>query len=240
MREVKSARRRASLAVPFAVKRADGAPEGAIVGYGAVFGNVDSYGDVIAPGAFKDSLSQHAAAGTMPAMLLQHGGWGVGADDMTPVGIWTAMREDDKGLVVEGRLALETQRGREAFALLSMAPRPALNGLSIGYAPTEWSVGDKAGEPRRTLKKVDLWEVSIVTFPANDRARVAGTKAGAIRTIREFEDFLRDEGGFSRAAAKALASGGWKTLPEPRDEDGGPNDVAAALKRNIAILTQPA
>lgn len=227
--------RRASLFAKFDVKFADGAPDGTVTGYGAVFGNVDSYGDVIAKGAFRETLREHKKAGTMPAMLMQHGGWGMGADDMTPVGIWTSMSEDDNGLVVEGRLALDTQRGKEAYALLKMEPRPALDGLSIGYVAKAWEVGTKPDEPRRTLKKIELWEVSLVTFPANPKARLDGVKADGIRTIREFEDFLRDEGGFSHAAAKQIAASGFKAKPEPREEDGW-SELADAIKRNTAIL----
>lgn len=227
--EFKQAPQRAALAVPFAVKFADGAPEGSVGGYGAVFGNLDSYGDVIARGAFKASLREHRKSGTMPAMLIQHGGWGTGADDLTPIGVWTAMAEDENGLLVEGRLALDTQRGREAYALLKMEPRPALNGLSIGYEAKEWSLGTKPAEPRRTLKTIDLWEVSLVTFPANPRARIGGVKAAdGITTIREFEDFLRDAGGFSHAAAKAIACRGFRS--DPRDE-ADLHDVLAAVKR---------
>lgn len=231
--------RRAALVAQFAVKFAEGAPEGSVSGYGAVFGNTDSYGDVIAKGAFKETLRDHKKAGTMPAMLMQHGGWGMGADDMTPVGIWTSMSEDDAGLLVEGRLALDTQRGKEAYALLKMQPRPALDGLSIGYVAKAWEIGTKPDEPRRTLKKIELWEVSLVTFPANPKARVDGVKAAGIRTIREFEDFLRDEGGFSRAAAKAIAAGGFKAKPESRDENGGLSELAELIKGSSAILQPP-
>ncbi len=227
---------RAALIAPFQVKFAEGAAEGTVGGYGAVFGNVDSYGDVIAKGAFKETLREHKKNGTLPAMLMQHGGWGMSADDMTPIGVWTSMSEDENGLLVEGQLALDTQRGKEAYALLKMQPRPALNGLSIGYVAKAWEVGTKPDEPRRTLKKIELWEVSLVTFPANPKARIEGVKAAGIRTIREFEDFLRDEGGFSHAAAKAIAAGGWKARPEPRDEDGGLAELADAIKRNTAIL----
>jgi HK97 family phage prohead protease len=74
-------------------------------GYGAVFGNVDSYGDVIQKGAFKESIREAKATGQWPAMLLQHGGWQMSADDLTPVGLWTDMEEDDTGLYLKGKLA---------------------------------------------------------------------------------------------------------------------------------------
>jgi HK97 family phage prohead protease len=82
-------------------------------GYGAVFGNKDSYGDIIEPGAFAKTLSDSQASGQWPLMLLQHGGMGLTADDMTPIGIWTGLSEDGKGLRVEGKLA-DTARARKS------------------------------------------------------------------------------------------------------------------------------
>lgn len=223
------------LAVPFRVKFAEGAEDGTVSGYGAAFNNLDSYGDMIAKGAFKETLREHKKNGSMPAMLMQHGGWGMGADDMTPVGVWTSMSEDDDGLLVEGRLALDTQRGKEAYALLKMKPRPALNGLSIGYEAKAWEIGTKPEEPRRTLKKIELWEVSLVTFPANPKARISGVKAAeSVKTIREFEDFLRDAGGFSHAAAKKIAAGGFKSVAE---SDAGLDDILASARKRAAIWT---
>ncbi len=173
-------------------------------GYGAVFGNVDSYGDVIQPGAFADTLAAAQKSGQWPAMLLQHGGWGIGSDDMTPIGIWTSFAEDGIGLKVEGKLA-DTPRGREAYALLKMEPRPAIDGLSIGYIPKEWSQRSKPEEPRRTLKKVDLLEVSLVTFPANGKARVSAVKSlEEIASLADAEAFLREVGGLSKSQAVAF------------------------------------
>lgn len=145
-------------------------------GYGAVFGNVDAYGDVIAKGAFAKTIGEFKASGVWPSMLSQHGGWAIGADDMTPVGVWTEIREDDHGLFVEGQLA-DTVRGKELYTLMKMSPRPAINGMSIGYRPIEWTMRSKPEEPRRTLTKVDLVEISLVTFPANGKARVTAIKS---------------------------------------------------------------
>jgi hypothetical protein len=206
---------------------------GEFSGYGAVFGNVDSYGDVIEKGAFKSTLLEWEGAGKYPPMLLQHGGgWMGGADDMLPIGQWTAMEENAKGLKVSGKLfALSTERGQYIYEGLKSG---VLDGLSIGYRARKFVNGTKPGEPRRKLTEIDLMEVSIVTFPANGKARVGAVKAADIKTIREFEDFLRDAGGFSHAAAKAIASGGFKAA-DPRDEDGA--DLAAILRRNIANLS---
>ena len=97
--------------------------DGTIEGYGSVFNVVDDWGDIIVPGAFAATLAAHKAAGTMPAMLWQH-------RDAEPIGVWTDMVEDSRGLRVKGRLVLEAPRGKEAHALLKAG---ALNGLSIGF-----------------------------------------------------------------------------------------------------------
>jgi HK97 family phage prohead protease len=206
---------------------------GVFSGYGGVTGNKDGGGDVIAKGAFRDTLREWQDKGKFPPMLLQHGGGFLGgAMDMLPVGKYTSMEENAKGLKVEGELfALNTERGQYIYEGMKSG---TLDGLSIGYRVKEFVLGTKPTEPRRTIKSLDLVEVSIVTFPMNDKARVSAVKSGDIKTIREFEDFLRDVGGYSHAAAKAIAAGGFKAS-EPRDEDGA--DLAAMLRRNIATLT---
>ncbi|WP_456622154.1 MULTISPECIES: HK97 family phage prohead protease [unclassified Bradyrhizobium] len=201
-------------------------------GYGAVFGNVDSYGDVIAAGAFKDTLARAKSQNDWPAMLSQHGSF-LGGQDNVPVGVWTDMHEDSKGLVVEGKLA-PTPRGQELYSLMKMQPRPAINGLSIGYVAKEWSARSRPEEPRRTLKKVDLMEVSIVTMPANPKARIGQVKSGS---IREFETFLRDAGGFSRAQAAAIAGQGFKAIESMRDAGDDGQEVGASIDRLISTLT---
>lgn len=225
--------KRETFLTPLEVKFDAGAGESmSFSGYGARFGNVDSYGDVIAPGAFTKTLQEARKSGTWPAMLSQHGGFT--SEDNTPIGVWTELKEDDNGLWVEGKLA-PTPRGQEIYTLMKMSPRPAIDGMSIGYRATEWTMRSKPDEPRRTLKAVDLVEVSLVTFPANGKARVSSVKsADEIKTIREFEDFLRDVGGYSHAAAKAIAAGGFKAS-NPRDEDDA-DAIAAILRRNIALL----
>lgn len=223
------------LDVGFEVKLA-GDPDAGMTfsGYGAVFGNLDSYGDVIAKGAFRNTLRDARKSGIWPAMLSQHGSF-LGGDDNMPIGVWTEMVEDDTGLKVEGRLA-DTTRGRDVYTLLKMQPRPAINGLSIGFMPKAWDSRTKPEEPRRTLREVRLLEVSLVTFPANERARVTSVKsADEIRTIREFEAFLRDAGGFSRDAAKAIAAGGFKATTDPRDEADA-DEWLDGMKRRFAAL----
>jgi len=168
--------------------------DGSIEGYGSVFGVRDNYDDVIAKGAFADSLKAHKAEGTMPAMLWQH-------DSGQPIGIWTEMSEDSKGLLIKGKLALDTTKGKEAHALLKMG---ALNGLSIGFMSKQWAY-DRETEVR-TLTEIDLWEVSLVTFPANEKARVTNIKsADEISAPKDAEKILRDAG-FSKSDATAFVS----------------------------------
>lgn len=203
-------------------------------GYGAVFGNVDSYGDVIAAGAFAETLREAKGSGVWPAMLLQHGGGFMGsAEDMTPIGIWTQLEEDSHGLKVSGKLA-DTARGRDLYTLMKMTPRSAINGLSIGYTPIEWATRTNADEPRRTLKRVKLWEVSPVTFPANAKARVSDVKSA---TPSEIERTLRDAMGLSRAEAKAFMAEGFNGLKSLRDAGDDSEELAALLRRNITTLT---
>lgn len=199
------------------LKFAEGANAMSFSGYGAVFNNVDAYGDVILPGAFADTLARaKSAGGDWPAMLLQHGGGFLGgAEDMTPIGVWTSMSEDEKGLFVEGKLA-ETQRGKDIYALLKMTPRPAITGLSIGYVAKEWAVRTQPHEPKRSLKKVELIEVSLVTNPANPKARVSGVKTDA-EEIREFERLIMRGAGVSRSDARLIINSGFKSYLAKRD-----------------------
>lgn len=197
--------------------------DGTVEGYGSVFGVRDNYDDVIAQGAFSASLKEHKSAGTMPAMLWQHE-----ADE--PIGIWTEMVEDAKGLRVVGKLALETSRGKEAHALLKMG---ALNGLSIGFVSKQWSID--VDQDIRTLTEIDLWEVSLVTFPANAKARITSVKAAdivGIKTIRQAEKALRDAG-FSDDAAKAFVAEVKRIALEERDAPG----AAAAMKAANRLLS---
>lgn len=220
----------AQLEVKFAT---DEAAAGTFSGYGAVFGNVDAYGDVIQKGAFKDTLRDWKKQKRLPPMLIQHGGWGLGDMDGLAIGKWTSMEEDDTGLAVEGKLiGLDTERGKTIHGAMKEG---VLDGMSIGYRAKEFTLGTKPEEPRRLLKKIDLVELSVVQMPANNAARVAQIKSAGIRTIREFEDFLRDAGGFSHAAAKAIAAGGFKAS-DPRDEDGA-DRMAEIIRRNIATLS---
>ena len=199
--------------------------DGTVEGYGSVFGVRDNYDDVIAKGAFVQSLKDHKAAGTMPAMLWQHS-----ADH--PIGIWTEMVEDDKGLRIKGQLAMETVKGKEAHALLKLG---AINGLSIGFMSKQW-VYDRDTEVR-TLTEIDLWEVSLVTFPANEKARITNVKASPdeVTTPKDAERALR-EAGFSKADATALVARVMRMGEERRESAQSTAQAMKAAHRLLSSL----
>jgi len=186
-------------------------------GYGSVFGTIDSYGDVVMPGAFAATIRKAETSGRMPAMLWQH-------DPSQVIGVWRSMREDAHGLHVVGELA-DTQLGREAYALLKMG---ALSGLSIGYSVS----GERYDRERdvRELTGIDLWETSLVTFPANSDARIASVKDARSGGYRGLERILR-EAGFSRSEAKAVAGAGMRALREAVDRDLTADEAAALCRR---------
>lgn len=130
-----------------------------IEGYASLFGKSDQGGDVVVSGAYQRSLDQLKTAGRQIKMLWQH-------DPAQPIGIWDEVREDSKGLYVKGRLLMDVRQGREAAALIEAG---AIDGLSIGYR-TRKASKDTSGQ--RLLAELDLWEVSLVTFPMLADARV--------------------------------------------------------------------
>jgi HK97 family phage major capsid protein/HK97 family phage prohead protease len=140
----------------------DGA--GLITGYASVFeGEPDSYGDIVAKGAFTKSLAEHKSAASSPLLLWQH-------DPSEPIGVWLELREDATGLLVTGHLILDTRRGQEAYSLLKAG---ALNGLSIGYRPRS---SERRAGGGRILRDLELIEISLVSIPAASRARVTSVK----------------------------------------------------------------
>ena len=196
---------------------------GVFAGYASVFDVVDSYKDVVIPGAFVKSLQQHMDSGTMPALLWQH-------NTSEPIGVWTLMQEDKKGLYVEGRLLVDDDPlARRAYAHLKAG---SVSGLSIGFKTVDEEY-DRENDTMK-LKEVELWETSIVTFPANTAARVENVRAAdIIKNIRDFEAVLRDELGFSARKAKKLASGGWSALHVRDDQD---DELLEKLNNLINVL----
>lgn len=206
------------LQIPLEIKSVS--ETGVFSGYGSVFHNEDSYGDVVRPGAFKKSLAEWAKKGRLPPMLWQH-------DRREPIGVFTKMVEDEKGLFVEGRLLIDDiPQARAAYALLK---EKALGGMSIGYR--EILIEQDHDEKVTNLLELDLWEVSVVTFPANEEATVDSVKSalagGGLPTLPEFEKFLRDAG-FSKSQSVSIASHGLRQLLRDAD-DTEAKEIESAL-----------
>ena len=167
--------------------------DGTIEGYGARFNNADSHLDIIDKGAFADTIAQYRRAGRMPWMLLQHG-HGKAMEDELPIGAWSHIEEDDKGLFMRGQLALGNRRADDVYALMRTEP-PALNGLSIGYVCKRFTIMPKGASYKRRIHAVDLIEVSCVHVPSNDSARLTSVKGDAsdafIRALTNFSAALQ-------------------------------------------------
>ena len=146
-----------------------------------------------------------------------------------PIGVYKKLEEDDKGLYVEGQLAMGTQRGKEVYELMKMG---AIDGLSIGYKVDAKGYDYDERGKRRKLKEVDLMEISAVTFPMNPKARVRKVK-GVENTIRDWEEILREVGGLSRNESKMGAKALTQALSQRDVEDGKPE-----LLNSITNLTQ--
>jgi len=173
--------------------------EGIIEGYGSTFGGEpDAYRDVIAKGAYLKSLADHKQRGTMPVML-----WAHKHDD--PVGKWTSMHEDSKGLVVVGSINLKTMRGRDVWEHVKAGD---VTGFSIGYR-VPLGGAEYLPEGVTLLKEIALHEVSVVALPANHGARITSVKS--FNSKNELVDFLR-ENGVAKTAAARIAAGGWPVL----------------------------
>ena len=212
------------LSSPFLqIKRTPDA-EGTFQGYAATFGGPpDLVGDVIAKGAFADAIRAHTAAKTKPAMLWSH-------DHTAPIGVWTSLAEDSRGLLVAGKLSLGITRAREAYELL----RDGAISLSIGFSLAPFGARERAGI-REITKVGRLAEISLVSMPANSRAVVTQVKALPTNP-REFERLLRDAG-FSSRQAKSATAAGWRGIA--RDERN-PLDLVLSkieqLQRSIEEL----
>ncbi|WP_164887551.1 HK97 family phage prohead protease [Paenirhodobacter populi] len=194
--------------------------DGLISGYASRFGVRDQGGDIVVRGAYKRSLSERE-----PAMLRGHE-----ADRV--LGVWTSISEDDTGLRVTGKLALGTTEGREAYELIKMG---ALKGLSIGYRVKD---AGRDGNSR-LLKEVELWEVSIVTFPMQMEAgidavksvedAITATKSGDFTPLKKAVEAALRDAGFPAWMAKAQAALAPNALRDvQRDADAG--DVAKAIR----------
>ncbi len=195
--------------------------DGSFSGYASIFGLPDLGNDVIECGAFTRALRQRGVSGVR--MLWQH-------EAAEPIGVWTQIREDARGLYVEGRLAKGVARAREALELMRSG---GLDGLSIGFRTVK--ARKDAWTGLRHIMEADLWEISVVTFPMLPQARVTGVKA-ALPTIREFERWLTRDAGLSRTAARTVIAKGYAALganPDGREAIGW-SDVGLAKRMRRA------
>jgi HK97 family phage prohead protease len=193
--------------------------DGTFEGYASVFGVEDMARDVVLPGAFRASLASRGVSGVK--LLFQH-------DPAQPIGVWLELAEDPKGLYARGRLMPEVAKAREVLSLMRAG---ALDGLSIGFRAVQGSREARSGI--RRLKEIDLWEISVVTFPMLAEARVRTVKtgpfAGRLPTEREFERWLTRDAGLTRTDARAIIRSGLKSLNGQRDAAGGLNPEQATL-----------
>jgi HK97 family phage prohead protease len=208
----------------------DSSSSGEFEGYASVFNSNDAVNDTILKGAFSESL----ASGVTPKMFLNH------EHRAIPLGDWLHMKEDDYGLFAVGKIDLNHKDGPSAYSALK---RGALDGISVGFKMDrdgyEWKEDNKG----RVIKKADLFEASIVSFPAEGLARISDVKSliEAVDDLKSLEAFLRDEGGLSRAAAKSLV-GRMKQLTHRDDEDELRKTIAEkdalieGLKKHIATI----
>lgn len=177
------------------LKFLDGEPEGTLGGLGAVYGNIDSHRDLILHGAFADSIAEHKANGTRPQMFVEHSAFTGG--DPLPIGVWDSITEEPQGLRVKGRLVGMSHPTVQRVADLLREKPPVLSGLSVAFvvAPGGAVFGKSAGEPRRTLKKLNLVAIDIVGDPSNPRARIDNMKSMMVQG---------DQAAAATAVAKAM------------------------------------
>ncbi len=207
-------------------KQADA--DGSFEGYASLFNREDLGRDVVLPGAFRESLAARGPRGIK--LLFQH-------DANQPIGVWTILEEDGRGLYAQGRLMREVAKAREVMALMRAG---ALDGLSIGFKTVK-ARRDRTTGVRR-LEKIDLWEISIVTFPLLPQARITTTKtqpfASAPPTEREFERWLTRDAGLTRSEARAVLRSGLAGLKAQRD--AGLGDSQSEGERLAALMRRAA
>lgn len=208
----------------FSLTEADGTFEG----YASLFNKPDMADDVIMPGAFKRCLAERGAGGIR--MLFQH-------DAHQPIGVWTDLREDHRGLYAKGKLATDAAKASEVLALMRAG---AIDGLSIGFKAVRFRRDARTGI--RRLDAVDLWEISVVTFPMMPGARVAHVKASpfatGVPTEREFERWLTRDAGLTRSEARAVLRDGLKGLRALREAGGSDDEATLNLAQRLRAVRQ--
>lgn len=204
----------------------DDAAVGTVDGYGSVFGVLDRGGDIVEPGAFKASLADWRRKKALPPMLWQH-------SPHEPIGVWKDIVEDEKGLKVTGQLVMEVPQAASVRALIAAG---AVKGLSIGYRTGDYHIDRTTGV--RRLKKIDLWEISLVTFPMLPEAQISGVKGEFDPAF--WERAFRDEGLSNReaklatsVARKMVLRDGGQSETASRD---GMTDVLMALRKSAEVL----
>ena len=190
--------------------------KGEFEGYGSSFNGVDGKGDTILKGTYEESLSKF-----MPKMFINHG------HNEIPVGDWLKASEDSSGLFLAGKIDLNHREGK---SLHSAMKRKAMEGLSIG-APMSSVVFEKNREGGRIISKMKLVEVSVVTFPMDSSAQIMTVKSEIedLKTLKDFELFLRDSGSFSKSAATAFVS----RINKLKQSDSVADDEIAELKARV-------
>lgn len=175
-------------------------------GYASLFNEVDQSKDAVAYGAFRKSLQKRMASNIR--MLFQH-------DPDQPIGVWKTIREDKKGLFVEGQITSGVKRSEEVLELMRAG---AIDGLSIGFKTKRARVNPSTKV--RWIIEADLWEISIVTFPLLEAARIEQVKSIAgkpLPSVREFERWLTRDAGLSRSDARRLMADGFHALGRKHD-----------------------
>lgn len=207
----------------------DGSKYGIVEGYASTYNNVDRVKDRVMPGAFVKSVAKHFADGRQIRMYYQH-------DSKEIIGGFNPayISEDPQGLKVVGEINLEVQRGREVYAL---AKQGVLGDFSIGYTVKDFDIKDGI----RQLREIDLWEISIVSEPANPKAKILQVKKSDVERVksrRDVEKLLRDSGLFSRSASAYLASltDESKFIPVQQEEEPTQRDVELDNDTSVANL----
>ncbi len=193
-----------------------------IEGYGAVFNNVDDGDDVIAPSAIQMSESPKDIK-----MLWQH-------DTFEIIGVWNELKSDEHGLRVKGTILGDVQKGKEAIALLKAG---AINGLSIGYRTLKATRETRDDRHIRLIQELELWEVSLVTFPMN-RAATIDAKTAALMSRRELERALVRDSKFSRSVVHALMRDGFEGVQALSRSGESDNAKLLAGIKNLHILNE--
>ncbi len=189
-------------------------------GYASTFNGNDSYDDTILPGAYAKTIAEHG----MPKMFWGHD-WDI------PIGKWLSAVEDEKGLLVEGEF---TPGNSQADAVMAAMKHGTVNGLSIGFRLAEGDYERKKDGGRIIKNVTKLYEISVVNFPADEDARISEVRSEEVdelKTIRDFENFLRDSGGFSKSVATSIVAKAKKLFADQRESDVDEKSATEILER---------